>query len=255
MQHAGDGQLMAYLDGQLSAAEEAAVRGHLRSCPACARELEALREASTLLSASLRVLDAAAPAPRPVVPLAVRTGGARVAAARRTLLRAAGIVLVLAGGGAAALPGSPVREWARAAWDRGKALFGGSAPVATSPASEPAASSVGVDAVPVNGRIRVSLVGMAAATQVRVRLVDRSVAWIEAAEIVGAAPQFVRGSGRVEVVGGSARAVRIDLPRGVTHAEVVVDGRVRVRKEGELLRVADGGEEEAGPQLEFAIGG
>jgi anti-sigma factor RsiW len=254
MEHAGDGQLLALMDGQLSAAEEAAVRSHLRSCPACAQELDALREASALLSASLRVLDAAAPAPKPVVRLVVRAGGARVAAVRRTLLRAAGIVLVLAGGGAAALPGSPVREWARAAWERGKALFGGAEPAATvqTPA---AAASIGIDAAPVAGRIRVSLVAMRAGTQVRVRLVDRPVAWIEAEQIVGAAPQFVRGSGRVEVVGGVVRRLRIDLPRDVARAEVEVDGRVRVRKDGEVLRLATAGrEEDSGPQAEFVIG-
>jgi hypothetical protein len=253
MEHAGDGQLLALMDGQLSAAEEAAVRSHLRSCPTCAGELDALREASALLSASLWLLDATAPAATPVAPLAGRTGGARVAAVRRTLLRAAGIVLVLAGGGAAALPGSPVREWARAAWDRGKALFGGAEPAATAEVPAPA-TSVGIDAAPVDGRIRVSLVGMPPGTEVRVRLVDRPAAWIEAEGLAGPAPQFVRGSGRIEVVGGAARGLQIDLPRDAARAEVEVDGRVRVLKDGEVLRLAGAGQEDLGPQAEFVIG-
>jgi len=44
--HPGD-RLSAFLDGELSAGERAEVQGHLRECPACARELEELGAVDT----------------------------------------------------------------------------------------------------------------------------------------------------------------------------------------------------------------
>src|SRR5690606_41909693 len=93
MDHAGEGQLLAYLDGELSAAERAAVSAHLAACTACAEELSVLEEASRQFAASLRLLDSVAPAPTPVEAVLARAKAERVAAVRRTLLRAAGIVL------------------------------------------------------------------------------------------------------------------------------------------------------------------
>src|SRR5690606_36325692 len=176
MDHAGEGRLQAYLDGELSTAERAVVSGHLSACAACAEELDVLKEASRQLSLSLRLLDSVAPAPTPVPAALARAGAERVVVVRRALLRAAGIVLLLAGGGAAALPGSPVREWVRTAWDRGVALFGGAV---QEPTPDAGAEPVGIDAAPVDGRIRVALVDLPAGTEVRVRLVDGPVAWVE----------------------------------------------------------------------------
>ena len=252
MDHAGEGRLQAYLDGELSAAERAVVSGHLATCAACAQELDELEEASRRLTLSLRLLDSVAPAPTPVEAVFARARAERVAAVRRTLLRAAGIVLFLAAGGAAALPGSPVRELVRAAWERGVELLGGSRqePV---PAPPVAAEPIGIDAAPVDGRIRIVLANLPEGTEVRVRLVDSPVAWVEAPAGGDPPVRFLRGPGRVEVSGGSVGVVRVDLPRGVADARVEVDGRLRVFKDGDTLRFAEPGPGEAGEETTFLI--
>jgi|SRR5690606_2632171 len=250
MDHAAEGRLQAYLDGELSAVERAAVSGHLAACTACAEELGVLKEASTQLTLSLRLLDSTAPAPTSLDTAFARAGTERVAVVRRALLRAAGIVLFLAAGGAAALPGSPVREWVRAAWDRGVGLFAGAgqdqAPAAP---VEP----LGIGAAPVDGQIRIALVDLPAGTEVRVRLVDSPVAWVEAPGAVDSPVRFLRGPGRVEVSGGSAGLLRVDLPRRVADARVEVNGQLRVFKDGDTLRFASPGEGEAGEEATFRI--
>lgn len=251
MDHAGEGQLLAYLDGELSAAERAAVSAHLAACTACAEELSVLEEASRQFAASLRLLDSVAPAPTPVEAVLARAKAERVAAVRRTLLRAAGIVLFLAAGGAAAMPGSPLRQWVQAAWERRAELFGGErqgqAPPAVAP--EPA----GVDATPVDGRIHISLVDLPEGAEVRIRLVDSPVAWVEVPTGGDRPVRFVRGAGRVEVSGGGAGVVRVDLPRGVADARVEVDGELRVFKDGDTLRFAGSGEGVGGGEATLRI--
>lgn len=255
MDHAGEGRLLAYLDGELTTADEAVVRGHLLTCAACSEELGALKEASARLTASLRLLDAAAPEATSPAAVLARARSERVTAVRRTLLRAAGIVLVLAGGGAAALPGSPVRDWVRAAWDRGVALIGGTAEPAAEPATAGSAEApVGIDAAPVGGRIEVALLDLAPGTEVRVRLVDSRVAWVEASELADGRPvRFARGPGRVEVSGGGTGVLRVDVPRDVPVASIEVDGRLRVVKEGKTLRAAESEAGSGGEEVSFKI--
>src|SRR5690606_6536779 len=242
MDHAAEGRLQAYLDGELSAAERAAVSGHLAACTACAEELGVLKEASTQLTLSLRLLDSTAPAPTPLDTAFARAGTERVAVVRRALLRAAGIVLFLAGGAAAWL-GAPGGGWVGAAWDRGVGLSaGGGQDQAPAAPAEP----LGIGAAPVDGQIRIALVDLPAGTEVRVRLVDSPVAWVEAPGAVDSPVRFLRGPGRVEVSGGSAGLLRVDLPRRVADARVEVNGQLRVFKDGDTLRFASPGEGEAG---------
>ena len=53
-------QLRAYLDGELSRAEQRTVRDHLAGCPACTAELAALRERAEGVAARLTTADATA---------------------------------------------------------------------------------------------------------------------------------------------------------------------------------------------------
>jgi anti-sigma factor RsiW len=50
MSECNTGQVAAYHDGELSPADIACVEAHLRSCPACAAELNALRRIARLLA-------------------------------------------------------------------------------------------------------------------------------------------------------------------------------------------------------------
>lgn len=46
------GQLQAYHDGELPAADQAALQGHLSTCPACQAELDALKQLSGLVGSA-----------------------------------------------------------------------------------------------------------------------------------------------------------------------------------------------------------
>src|SRR5690606_6379128 len=108
MDHAAEGTLQAYLDGEIDGATEVALRDHVVACAVCAAELEVLREADRRTGEALALLDVvAAPMLRAQAAIArERRGGMRslrgIGAA--SLAKAAMLLLVLAGAGAAAIP-------------------------------------------------------------------------------------------------------------------------------------------------------
>ena len=98
--------LSAYLDGQVSAPEDAGVAAHLRNCAACQHELEAIQFTSQLLSslpvpqfsrdlASGVVARAAAPSWVPTRPYSRALVAARRAFVIRQLLRAGALAAFL----------------------------------------------------------------------------------------------------------------------------------------------------------------
>src|SRR5437879_10209888 len=98
--HVDDGQLHAYLDGELPQAEAWRLGAHLGECPACRGRLEEQR-ALIARAGELRAL--AAPPARDVPPLSFRPGDAQPPPparwpARLPLAWAATVVLALAAG-------------------------------------------------------------------------------------------------------------------------------------------------------------
>ena len=241
MRHVTEGELLAYLDGELSGPEATRLTTHLRECAECRGRLEELRSAAARLEAALRRLDA--PPPRslrpPVVPFrrarderrpSRSSGGAAAGSTARRWWIAAALVLA-AGTAAAAVPGSPVREFIERSLDlEGRDPITLEAPGA--PATE--AGSGGETAVAIRpGRaLLVSIREPSDDTRVRIRLVDDARATVRSA---GARYRTARD--RIEVLGPESGALEIAIPRDVPRARVEVDGKVLVRKEGPDLRV------------------
>jgi hypothetical protein len=93
----------------------------------------------------------------------------------------------------------------------------------------------------------------AADVDVTVRLVDEPLAQVETATVEEGV-RFRTGPGRIEVSGLTRGAVTVDIPRGVQHATVEVDGRIHVYKEGRVLQQSGHAGREQGDQVRFRIG-
>lgn len=227
--HPDDGTLMAWVDGELSAAVHTDVEAHLDRCAGCSRRVSALRDASHRLSRDLKELDVEPPATSPP-----RPGGWRAARPLpRRATAAAALLLFVAGAASAAIPGSPVRGWlADAGQWMTERLSEADAPA---PAVEPAPPEgpdvevdPGVQVTPLQGSVRISITSLPPDALLRIRLVDdeRAGAWVREAN-------FRAGPGTIDIWGAEGD-VRIHLPRTV-EASVSIGGRAVVRLEdGEL---------------------
>jgi hypothetical protein len=241
MPHPNEGQLLAWLDGELEPGEGTGVQEHLDSCLDCRSRAEILRRESEGFSRAVLVLDEqvsglADPGPLPVV-AALSAGGRRLRYTGWSLARAAGLVLVAAGAAAALVPGSPIREWMEDRSGSGSPIE--SAPVevaAEAPDESPAeagATAISVDLL--EGGLTVSLRGFGRNSNVHVRLTDARRASVR---VEGAAesPRFVTGPGTLEVIGSREGEIWVELPRSAGEAAVYVDGAAAVRTErGQLV--------------------
>ncbi len=238
MNHVHEGALQALLDDQMGADERTTVERHLVGCRDCVASLSELRAASGALDAALALLDRPAPLDAAERALRGRRAAERVASTRRALLRAAVLVLAFAAVASAALPGSPLRAWAVAAWRQSAAFLAGEAagPVGTSAPDE---SEAGISLRPPDGRARVVVEAPAPGVRARVRLVEGDRVSVRA--FGGAASaRFRTGPNRIDVVEPGPGELTVDVPATMRSAELVVDGRTVVSKDGAYLRVADG---------------
>jgi hypothetical protein len=249
MNHAAEGLLLAYLDGEAAGEAAAGIEAHLASCSECRAELERLHSRSALVSGVLRHLD---------LPLgttveqawwrvAAAAPGRRASAASRfaasALARAAAILLVCAGA-LAAIPGSPLRQLiSRLLADDPAPAPQVEAPAAAPQPESPAvaepgrrAELPGVALVPPDGRVRILVWSAHPGARIRVNLTEGNRVSVEAgsdAEDV----RFRTGSGRIEVMNlGTAEAV-ILIPRSLPIASLDVDGRQWLFKDGDQLRL------------------
>lgn len=248
MTHVSEGVLQALLDDELEPEARAEVMDHLTVCQACAVELDTLRGAAELFSRAVQALDD--PAADAVLRRRLQ-GRARFAWSLGSLARAAVLVLGFAAVASAALPGSPVRGWAVAAWGRAAELFGrGGSAAAQERVQEPVtkAPPAGVSILPAAGRVRIVLTGPAPESRIHVQLVDEPRAAVQATGGAATA-RFRIGAGRIEVVGGGAGDVHIEVPRGARDVQVEVDGKPYVVKQGTDLRVLAPVVDSAGPEV------
>lgn len=223
--HPTDGDLRAFLDGEVGPDERRTTREHLRGCRRCRDAADALREAGEEVRRALALIDppARTDEARRGVEARLRPsfGPARSAVAKAALL-----ILALGAGASAAVPGSPVRAWLGAAWS--------SVTEEPSPpgAAVTSAEEAGVRVAPSEGRIRIELSGVADGTPVRVRLADRPTAGIAAP--AGARFRSAEGSIRATLDGTDVAGaeVRVELPRAVERADVTVNGLLYLRVRG-----------------------
>ncbi len=273
MTHLDEGRLRTLLDVALSEGDAEYARGHLDGCDTCQALLAELQEASAVISVALRHLDtvdaptgakdsvlarvggglgeawptpststaeptpASTPDLTPAEPEAPRRA-APSTPHRFTFARAAILVLFFGAVVATALPASPVRGWIAAGWHRAAELFTGTAQdesaalPADSALSAQTSEFAGVRLEVETGELLVLLQDIEPGTELDVRFVDG----FQAAAFAAQPARFRTADGRIEVIGASGR-VRLDIPRSVDVVSIQVNGRMYIRKAGDVLDV------------------
>lgn len=259
MNHLSEGQLQAYLDGEVEGAAARSLAAHLEACAVCTATLDELRAAAVRTSHALAWLDRPASTAAAIQPgiaaLAAEratevvgaNGDARVTSidahrpwrrpARVGFLKAAMLALLVTGAAAAAIPGSPVQRWLIGAWTQ----MTGPEPVVVEepevpetvePAPAPAElASISIE--PIDGRLTVLLDGAAPGQSIRVVLVDEPTATVETDAT--AATRFSTGPSRIQATGLGRGSVNVLLPRSLAYARVVADGQLLLEKEGSAV--------------------
>lgn len=221
--HPDEEQLARLLHLELSDADARAVHSHLARCGECRELLVAAERDEREIFALLRQVDH----PLPGVDAAGivrRARGIGPAWGRR----AAGILLFLAAAGAVyALPGSPVREWARAA----SGWLAGVGPTTPAPrqAEAPVSGAAGIAAPPGKHYVIV-FQSTDAAGQVRVSLTDGTEVTVRA---LGGQTRFTSAADRLLVDNqGPGGVFEIEIPRSAPWLEIRVKTRRVFLKQG-----------------------
>lgn len=237
MNHAAEGTLQAWLDGELGTSEVSELERHVGVCPTCTRELEGLRSAARRFSSAVALLDAAPASALAAVPLSMRTRRAWYGP-RRVLARAATLIVAL--GLSAALLEATTGVVSDLVERVGGALGGTPRTEVAAPSAAPEAeaeaepSSVGFD--PRAGVARIAVENAPAGITVRVRLHDEPDVLVLVRG--GGEPEFRLGPGEVFIPASRAEQVEIALPRDLELGYVDVNGVRYLTKEGDDLRWA-----------------
>lgn len=223
MDHPGDGQLQAYLDGESTPEEMNGLEGHLRQCSHCRDRLQALEALAGQVSRELAVLDRDTDVDAALWTLRQARARKRVGLHRSRTAAAAVVVLLLGAGAAVALPGSPIRGWLAGEED----VTTVEAPAAQEMNAQGAALAVSLD----DGRAQVELNDLHPDAQVTLRLTSASAVQVHTPRGAG----LETGTGWVRIHGGEAGQLRLELPREARAVQIRVDGALRaVLQEGRL---------------------
>lgn len=262
MNHPDDGLLQSFVDGELTEAEREAVEGHVDACTSCANRRLGLQRQRRLVSRALGLLDEAdVPVHEARAAVLARAGAPGAVSLptsgrrpwwRSDLARAAGLVLALAGVASAAIPGSPVRRWLLPERTTPEVAPPPEslAPAAPEIEAEAEPQETGIELHTPEGRLRVSITGLAPGGQVEVILVDGDRSGVYAP--TGAS--FTTTPGGVEArVDGPY--VRVELARSLQDAEVEVGGALYLRKSGDRLELPGPGRDSAQARFRFEVPG
>ncbi|HEX6694088.1 MAG TPA: zf-HC2 domain-containing protein [Longimicrobiales bacterium] len=258
MNHAGEGLLQAYVDGELTAEEKSSLAAHLGTCAVCEAELDGLRAAGAVVHEALSLLDAPVPLarareafagraeirpPASQIEFPIRRRGAfGITAASGGLARAAALVLLVAGSAAAVIPGSPLRRWLEQGIDRIAAVITGrtetpavvtTAPAPVPPVEETFVPGAEMSVAPSGGAVRIAV--QATGGELRVFLVDAAAVSVQTDSSAHDA-SFRSGRGRLDVLNAGESVVVIRLPRSVMRATIEVNGSPYLTKDGDQLR-------------------
>jgi hypothetical protein len=248
--HPNDELIRAFLDDELEPRGRQDVVRHLDDCAACRGLVQVLRKRGEVVTAALGHLDTPPPTELALASLKRRMEStARPRSSYRSLARAAAVAFLMLGGAASALPGSPVRQWISSGWDRimgsGSPEEGALAPMEAPPpalTSEEAGAGIGV----AGGVVELRVDGLPEGEEVTVLLVDG-----DQAGIFGpASTRFRTEEGRVEAI-ATEGGIRIELPRGVRRATVVVNGVPYLRKSGDSLEILGPVRDSASSEIRF----
>lgn len=253
MKHIDEGDLQAYLDAELSLPERRRVELHLEDCGRCGAAAAGLREMGTSFSGLVRLIDEAPQrgrtAPQPAAhrphPRGIWVG------ARRMLPRAAVFLVFLGAAASATVPGSPVRRWIGEFTPSRPAVEVPVVVVESPAAPPPAPREAGVFVDPVEGEVAVALRG---ANRLRVRAV---VVEGRQAGVTGtggaAASRFRTGAGTIEVSDASGGELRIEIPRAIPLATVIINDEVVLRKQNDRIDLSAGAPALEAAEITFSV--
>lgn len=252
IRHLDEGELQALLDGELPESRVEYARVHMASCGECGAEFEALRDASTVLTAALRELDAdERPRRVALIPPSARTRWFRRGFA---LPKAAALLISFTAAAFAAVPGSPLRVW----------LADRSEPVETLAATDSEPEEIarvaqpdddretGVSMNVASGDLRVLLTDPGPELRIRALITDGPRASVYAVDDPGSA-RFSTAAGVVEVIGAASGELRIEIPAMAVSATVEVDGTPYLIKDGQQLRLVVSPDDRSGPEVLFQV--
>lgn len=267
MAHPDEGQIRAFLDGEMGASDEKDLRDHFTGCPACEAELAAQERAMEQVSRALLVLDADPDLAEARVrilehtrsgsegstskaeePLG-KTDGRMVGKRRRfifPLSRAASIALLLTAAGVSALPGSPVRRWIVDGWesltDSGLSSVtsepGEGAAASAEPPQDPLSPQPGESGASIladRSPLEIWIHDLPSGAEIRVHWVDGD----QVGVFGGNGIRFRTEEGRLEAFSPPG-SVRVELPHALRNGLLGADGAV-------LLRVTEGQADISGP--------
>ena len=260
MTHFSDGELQAYLDGELKQDDSRERGRHLKSCSECRAALSRLDIAGRVASHALKELDLLPePGARTGSEVCMHAVRRRVAARRlrRTRRRwalAASVVLAVAA--SVAVPASPLRAWFVRAWEQVVLVFQGPGlepassqgadqapevpatsvqPSSSEPGSDQpaeAAGEAGLHAQVSNLPLQILLHDLTSGAEVRVVFVEGTQAGVFAA----ADSRFTSGPGRLEAWVSGERA-RVEVPRTAGRLLLLAGGQPLLEKDGDSLSV------------------
>lgn len=259
MQHLEEGTLQALLDGELEEGVEREALRHLRSCLVCTRLRDELEAGAGAFEEALAWLDfpgEGGGAQRTVgsrwegVARPSKTGRLRRGWGGASLTRAAALLLAFAAAASATMPGSPVRDWLAPRATPADAVAVRSSAAPALPVEVAPESGVSIE--PAGGEFRVLLTEPSPELQIHASLVDSPRGGVFAPAESEA--RFRTAPGLIEVSGVPATELRVEVPRGVRHASIEIDGRVYLVKEGDHLRLTVGAAEGGSAEIRFGVG-
>ncbi|MDX1567431.1 MAG: zf-HC2 domain-containing protein [Longimicrobiales bacterium] len=235
--HPTTGELRAFLDDELSPERSSTIGDHLAGCASCRSLRRRLQDEESVVREAMAQMIAEPDLSRARREIRRRTTlGGRGTPRRSELLRTAAVLFLLLGGITAALPGSPVRAWLLDLWDGESIAPRTPAAVDAAPGETPGrqgpdsgeGAAVRID--PSEGAVRIELSGVREGTRVRVRFVEGGRAGVSAS----GAGAFRTGAGYLGVR-DPGDTVTVEVPRGVSVAEIRSDERILLRKTGDSL--------------------
>jgi hypothetical protein len=268
MNHAGEGLLQAYIDGEVTGEAEAELVAHVGACAACGEELKELRAASATFEGAMALMSGA-PDVRSAHARILRTHKAAAAPlsakpasitrfAAGGLARAAALVLLVAAGAAAMIPGSPLRKWIGQGLDR-MGLLSPRTETAPPPVTPPPAvervlvPGAEMSITPVNGAVRIYVTTTPGTGRLTVRLVDAALATVQT-DSSAHSVTFRNASGRMDIMNLGQSDAEIRLPRALRSAVIEVNGTQYFVKEQDQLRVTGPTSRRTSDEIVFLTG-
>jgi hypothetical protein len=201
---------------------------HVEACDACREALDSAKVRAAEVASDLETLD---------LPIDVEAAKTRVRERMDAMRSAerpqrgrpwyvgrAAALLLLTAGAAYALPGSPVRDWISPSATHDDESAGVTGPRAPEP--------LGIEVDVPDGRIRITLRGMIAESELEVVWLDTPTARISAA--LGSSYSLAEGHLQATVTAGP---VRVEIPRGASMISIEVNGRMVLQRSEDGLEL------------------